>query len=439
VKLLLVHNSYRHPGGEDQVFASELELLATHGHDVVRYTAHNDAVGQLSKLNLGLRTIWSGTAYREMRAILRRERPQIVHVHNTLPLLSPAVYYAARAARVPVVQTLHNYRLLCPKAVLLREQRVCEDCLGRLLPWPAIVHACYRESRGATSAVVAMLSVHRLLGTWTRHVTRYIALTEFMRQKFIAGGFPAEQIVVKPNFVAPDPGVGNHTGRFALFVGRLSPEKGLRTLLQAWEHLGDRVPLKVVGEGPLQDLAHGSPPGITWLGRLRREQAVALMKEASVLAFPSECYEAFPTTIAEAFAAGLPVVASRLGAMAEIVQDRQTGLLFDPGDAMDLATKITWALDHPGELTEMGRRAREEYETKYTAERNHDLVCAIYRGVLDGTSLPPRTRLGAPDSELWPGERATNATGLSAMFSAARYGHAAPVSMRSFKRSPCPT
>jgi len=400
VKLLLVHNSYRQPGGEDQVFASELELLATHGHDVVRYTAHNDAVRQLSKLNLGLRTIWSRTAYREMRAILRRERPHIVHVHNTLPLLSPAVYYAARAARVPVVQTLHNYRLLCPKAVFLREQRVCEDCLGRLLPWPAIVHACYRESRGATSAVAVMLSVHRLLGTWTRQVSRYIALTEFMRKKFIAGGFPAGQIVVKPNFVAPDPGVGNHSGQFALFVGRLSPEKGVRTLLQAWGHLRDRVPLKVVGEGPLQDLAHGYPPGITWLGRLRREEAVALMKEASVLVLPSECYEAFPTTLAEAFATGLPVVASRLGAMAEIVQDRQTGLLFNPGDAMDLAAKITWALDHPGELTEMGRRAREEYEARYTAERNYQLLSDIYRGLLDETSLPQRSTMESPAASM---------------------------------------
>ena len=186
MKLLLVHNSYQQPGGEDRVFASELELLASHGHELVRYTAHNDAVRRMSKLTLACRTSWSRTTYRELRAVLQRERPQIVHVHNTLPLLSPAVYYAARAARVPVVQTLHNYRLLCPNALLLREQRICEDCLGRQVPWPGILHACYRQSRAATSAVALMLGVHRLLGTWTRQVNRYIALTEFMRQRFIA-------------------------------------------------------------------------------------------------------------------------------------------------------------------------------------------------------------------------------------------------------------
>jgi glycosyltransferase involved in cell wall biosynthesis len=391
VKLLLLHNSYQQPGGEDQVFASELELLASHGHQVVRYTAHNDAVKHLSMLGLAFRTTWSRTTYRQLRAAIQRERPQIVHVHNTLPLLSPAVYYAAAAERVPVVQTLHNFRLLCPKALLLREQRICEDCIGRRVAWPGVVHACYRQSRAATSAVAVMLSVHGLLGTWTRRVSRYIALTEFMRQKFITGGFPAEQIEVKPNFVAADPGLGGHGGRFALFVGRLSPEKGLRTLLEAWEHIGDRLPLKIAGDGPLQDLAHRPRPGVEWLGRVRHEQALALMKQASLLAFPSECYEGFPTTIAEAFATGLPVIATRLGAMAEIVQDGRTGLLFAAGDASDLAARIEWALDRPGELISMGRRAREEYEAKYTAERNYRLLLDIYQLVLGGRCSMERT------------------------------------------------
>ena len=384
MKLLLVHNSYQQPGGEDQVFASELELLASHGHEVVRYTAHNEAVRQLSKLTLACRTSWSRTTYREMRALLQRERPEIVHVHNTLPLLSPAVYYAAGAARVPVVQTLHNYRLLCPNALLLREQRICEDCLARHVAWPGIMHACYRQSRGATGVVAAMLSMHRLLGTWTKRVSRYIALTDFMRQKFVQGGFRADQIVVKPNFVAPDPGVGDHGGGYALFVGRLSPEKGVQTLLRAWREEG-RMPLKIAGGGPLQNLADGSPPGIEWLGRQPREQVIALMKQASVLVFPSECYEGFPTAIAEAFATGLPVVASHLGAMGEIVQHRQTGLLFTPGEANDLAAKVGWALAHPTEVADMGRRARDEFEAKYTAERNYQLLRDIYNGVLDET------------------------------------------------------
>jgi len=388
VKVLLVHNSYQQPGGEDQVFESELDLLASHGHEAVRYTAHNDAVLQLGKLTLAARTTWSRTTYRELLALLRRERPQIVHVHNTLPLISPAAYYAAGAAGVPVVQTLHNYRLICPKAILLREGRICEDCVGRRLAWPGIVHACYRQSRGATGAVAAMLSVHRLLGTWTRKVSRYIALTEFMRHKFIEGGFPAERIVVKPNFVAPDPGVGDHRGGYALFVGRLSPEKGVGTLLRAWAHLGGRIPLKIAGDGPLRHLAHSSPPGVEWLGRLDHGSAVALMGEASVLAFPSECYEGFPAAIAEAFATGLPVLASDLGAMAEIVTEGRTGLLFKPGDAIDLAAKTEWVLSHPAEIKEMGRHARAEYEARYAADRNYQLLHEIYERVLESPARP---------------------------------------------------
>jgi glycosyltransferase involved in cell wall biosynthesis len=425
VKLLLVHNSYQQPGGEDQVFASEMELLASHDHEVVCYTAHNDAVEQLGKLSLALRTNWSRTTYREMLAILQRERPQIVHVHNTLPLLSPAVYYAAGAARVPVVQTLHNYRLLCPNALLLREQRVCEDCVGRRVAWPGIVHACYRHSRGATSAVAVMLSVHRLLGTWTRKVSRYIALTEFMRDKFITGGFSANQIVVKPNFVAPDPGMGDHGGRYALFVGRLSHEKGIRTLLQAWEQIGGRMVLKIAGDGPMQSLANGSPPGVEWLGQRSREQVVALMRQACVLVFPAEWYEGFPLIIAEAFATGLPIVASRLGAMAELVQDRRTGLLFTAGDAIDLAASVEWVLAHPVELAEMRRRARKEFEVKYTAEQNYGLLCDIYRGVLDSAPSPQRSRMNSTDPGSITGRQRPTTMPATLPFSAL-YGAASP-------------
>lgn len=393
MKVLLVHNSYQQRGGEDEVFASEVALLESHGDEVVCYTAHNDAVRQLSNLTLACKTSWSGATYQEMRALLERQRPHIVHVHNTLPLISPAVYYAAGAARVSVVQTLHNYRLLCPNALLLREQRICEDCVGRRVAWPGIIHACYRQSRGATGAVAVMLSLHRLLGTWNRRVSRYIALTDFMRQKFIKGGFPANKIVVKPNFVATDPGKGDHGGRYALFVGRLSPEKGVQTLLRAWQHMDGRMRLKIAGAGSLQDRADCSPAAVEWLGLQSREQVITLMKQAFVLVFPSECYEGFPTAIAEAFATGLPVVASHLGAMGEIVHHGRTGLLFAPGDANDLAAKVDWALAHPNELADMGRRARAEFEAKYTAERNYELLRDIYRRVLDETmpaALPAR-------------------------------------------------
>lgn len=397
MKLLLVHNTYQQPGGEDQVFASESRLLAAKGHEVLTHTAHNDLVGALGKLALAGRTSWSRSTYQAIRTLLRRERPQVVHVHNTLPLLSPAVYYAAGAEGVPVVQTLHNYRLLCPNATMFRDGHICEDCLGRFVPWPGVVHACYRGSRAATGAVTLMLSAHRLLGTWTRQVTRYIALTQFMRQKLIEGGFRPDQTVVKPNFVAPDPGVGDHRGRYALFVGRLTVAKGVRTLLEAWGYLEDRIPLKVVGDGPPEGLARTGQLQVEWLGRQSHEQVIGWMKGASILVFPSEWYEGFGLAIAEAYATGLPVVASNLGAMAELVRDHRTGLLFDPGDALDLAAKVAWTLGHPNELADMGRRAREEFEAKYTAERNYQLLCDIYSAVLDGKSSARRNpeRIGS--------------------------------------------
>lgn len=400
MKVMLVHNRYQQSGGEERVFESECELLKSHGHDVLRYEAHNDTVERHTGVRLALGTTWSRKAYREIRASLERERPQIVHVHNTLPLISPAVYYAAAAVGLPVVQTVHNYRLLCPKAQLLRDGRICEDCVGRRLPWPGVVHACYRGSRAATSAVALMLGLHWVLGTWTRRVNRYIALTHFMRRKLIEGGLPAERIVVKPNFVTPDPGAGEHDGGYALFVGRLSPEKGLPTLLRAWAQVGDRLPLKIAGSGPQEGLANGAALGIEWLSQVTHGEVLELMRRAHVLIIPSEWYEGFPAIMAEACATALPVIASRLGALAEIVEDGRTGLLFNPGDASDLAAKVNWALDHPREVAEMRWRTRAEYETRYTAERNYELLLATYRDALgEACALPSSAPLGASARE----------------------------------------
>ena len=249
MKVLAVHNFYQHPGGEDRVFTLEQELLASHGHDVIQLTAHNKSMGRLPAPTVLGKTMWSADTYRRVREIVERERPDVVHVHNTLPLISPAVYWAAARAGIPVIQTLHNYRLLCPSSVLLRDQAICEDCLGRSLAWPAVVHGCYRESRAASAAVAAMVAAHRLLGTWSRRITRYIALTDFMRRKFIEAGFAAEQLVVKPNFVAPDPGPGDHRSQYALFVGRVCREKGVLTLLKAWERGRTRAHAKIAGKG----------------------------------------------------------------------------------------------------------------------------------------------------------------------------------------------
>jgi glycosyltransferase involved in cell wall biosynthesis len=370
--VLSVHNFYRQPGGEDRVFADESALLEQHGHTVIRYEEQNRRIPG-SGISVAGNAVWSNRSFRRLRSVLRAQAFDVAHFHNTFPLISPAGYYAASAANVPVVQTLHNYRLICPAGTLLRDGAACEECIGRV-PLPAVVHGCYRGSRPATAVVAAMLAIHRAGGTWQRIVDAYIAPSEFARKKLIAGGLPAERIVTKSNFVAPDPGAGSGRGGYALFAGRLAEEKGVRTLFQAWERLGTATPLIVAGDGPLNALVGPA----TVLGHQSREKIFQLMRDASVLIFPSICYECAPMTVIEAFACGLPVIASNIGSVPEFVDHGRTGLLFRPGDAEDLARQVRWTVEHPDRLAVMRQAARQEFETKYTAERNYKMLTGVY-------------------------------------------------------------
>jgi len=390
MKVLLVHNHYQRPGGEDAEVASEVRLLMEHGHAVIEYRRHNDELQSHSKLGIaaaGASTVWSTASHRALRDLLACEKPAVAHFHNTFPLVSPAAYYACAEARVPVVQTLQNYRLLCPGGLLYRDGRICEDCLHKRLKWPGIVHGCYRTSPLATAAVATMVAVHDGLGTWEQKVDQYIAVSEFSRRKFTEGGLPAERITVKPNFVHPDPKPKNEPGSYALYVGRLTEEKGLRVLLAAWGMVRSWVPLRIAGDGPMREemAAEIEAKGLQFvelLGHVSPSEVVTLMHGARFLVVPSQWYEGFPCTIVEAFACGLPAVASRLGSMAETIEDGENGLHFNPGDAAELAEKVEWAWTHPAELQAMGRAARAEYEDKYTAERNYQMLMEIYRRVL---------------------------------------------------------
>jgi glycosyltransferase involved in cell wall biosynthesis len=384
MRILLVHNTYREQGGEDAVVEQEAALLREAGHIISEYRRANDETNDLTvgqKFFLAKRMIWASDAVRDLLNVIQREKPEIVHFHNTFLMISPAAYYACRRMRIPVVQTLHNYRMLCPNALFFRDGHVCEDCLLKLFAWPGVAHACYRGNRVVSGAVATMLAVHRLLRTWKNMVDVYITLTEAARQKFIQGGLPAEQIVVKPNFVHADPGVGEGQAKFALFAGRLSPEKGIHTLLAAWEKIGEKLPLKIVGDGPMANwVAEFSQrvPGVEWLGRQPREKVLALMKEALILIFPSIWYEGFPMTLVEAYSVGLPVIASNLGSMSTLVEQGRTGLQFRPGDADDLVAQVLWALSHPSHLARMRREVRAEFEMKYTAARNYEMLKSIY-------------------------------------------------------------
>lgn len=418
MKILQIHNRYQIAGGEDVVVASEQKLLAAH-HDVLSYTVSNDGItGILGKLDTALHTHYSKRQKQALARYLAEHKPDVAHVHNFFPVLTPAIYDACIEAGVRVVQTLHNYRTLCANALLMRDGQICERCVQGSPYWGAF-YGCYRGSRLGSLVVAHSVAYHRKQATWKTKVDRFIALTEFGRQKFVSAGFPADKLCVKPNFAEdpladgfkdsvnnnfpidaphshPNPlteGEGIKCGRFfrpnpkplssqpfALFVGRLSAEKGLGTLLQAWQSTG--FPLKIVGEGEQPATA---PANVEFLGKQTKDQVYALMRQASFLLMPSEWYETFGLVLVEAFANGLPVICSRLGGMAEIVADYVTGLHFEAGNAEDLATKIQWALANPEAIASMGQAARVEYEAKYTPEINYRQLMAIYQEAIDET------------------------------------------------------
>jgi glycosyltransferase involved in cell wall biosynthesis len=396
MKIVVAHNFYKQTGGEDQCVAAEIAMLRAHGHDVTFFSLSNDEIDAMSRPRLAAETIWSRRSHHALRRLFSTVRPQIVHFHNTFPLISPAAYYAARAERVRVVQTLHNFRLICANALLFREGHICEDCVGRSIPWAGMQHGCYRGSRTASAVVATMLGAHRALGTWRGEVEAYIALTHFSRAKLVEGGLPAEKIAVKANLVYPDPGVGSGRGGFAVYVGRLSSEKGLETLLAAWSRLPDAPLLKIIGDGPLAPLVEreaGANSSIQWLGALPLDKVYAEIGAAALLVAPSRCYENFPRVLVEAFAKGTPVIASRIGAMAEIVDEGRTGLLFRTGDPDDLAAKVQSLFADPERLPIMRAAARGEFERRFTAAVNHGRLMTIYEQAL---ASAPRTAAAVP-------------------------------------------
>ena len=342
MKVLLVHNFYQQPGGEDLVFNDEARLLESHGHETIRYTAHNDNVHAMSALTLGRRTVWNNKARHDVRQVIARERPHLVHVHNTLPLLSPAVYYAASAEGVPIVQTLHNYRLICPAGLCFRDGRVCTVCVGKSIAWPAVCTAATgqptRQCRNRDDAVGTPSAAHLGAKSQGLHCPDRSGPEDVCRGR----AAPAQNRRESPISSIPIRG-GSGSGGYALFVVRLSAEKGLQTLLEAWRRVHGQVRLLVVGDGPLApDVTQAAEniPGVTWLGRRDPPEIQSLLRDAMCLVFPSEGYETFGRVVIEAFAAATPVIAAGHGAAAELVQDGLTGLHFRPGDPSDLAAKV---------------------------------------------------------------------------------------------------
>lgn len=379
MKILIAHNAYQHRGGEDAVVEAEVALLRSHGHAVEIYRQHNDALNHMSRAAAAVSTIWSQRSANEVEELCKKFVPEVIHVHNTFPLISPSLYWTAARMHIPVVQTLHNFRLLCPQAIFLRDGKICEDCIGKV-PWRSVTRKCYRDSAMQSAVITSMLTTHRAIGTYRERITRYIALNRFARSKYIEGGLPAERIRIKPNFVPSAALPSWQKRRGGLYVGRLSSEKGLDVLADAMK-LAEHVPVEVIGSGPLEALATRSF-GDRYLGYRSLDDIMARMGAAQFMVLPSICYENSPRTIVEAFSCGLPVIASRLGALVDIVRDGVTGLLFNPGDAADLADKITWAAAHPEQMARMGRAARAEYDAEYTPDRNYEMLMDIYEDAI---------------------------------------------------------
>jgi len=361
-------------------------LLTRKGHDVIRYTVRNEEIRSLSRARVAADTIWNQKAFRELRQLIQQTQPEVVHCHNIFPRISPAIYYAAKGQHVPVIQTLHNYRLFCPAAAFFRDGATCEECAARFVPWPGVLHGCYRNSRAATATVASMLVVHRAFNSWDKRVDAYIAPSHFSMTKFIDNGLSPEKLHVKPNFLLEDPGPADSHGSGGVFLGRLSHEKGPDVLVEAWRELS-QVPLRIVGDGPQKTalertVAERGLSQVRFLGHSSHRACLEAVRQSAFLIVPSRSFETFGRAIVEAYALGRPVIASRHGALSELVKDGTTGLLFSPGDASDLAGKVRWMTSHRDACREMGQAARREYEAKYTSDRNYGLLMAVYQRAL---------------------------------------------------------
>ena len=386
MKILLVHNTYQQRGGEDSVVANELALLNDAGHQAELVSTANDTIsGFAMTIRAAAGAIYSSAGRRLVDDAIKRVRPDVVHVHNFFPLISPSVFHATAAAGIPSVWTLHNYRVTCANGLLFRDGRPCEDCIARP-PLPAVMHRCYRGSLPGSAAVAASIGIHRSLSTW-RKVDRFIALSEFARAKFIQAGLPEGRISVKPNSV-PEPDAEARPaerGGF-VYVGRLSVEKGVDMLIEAWRSVA--APLLIVGEGPdLPRLRAAASPNVSFAGWMERNEVSRALASASAAIVPSIWYENCPMSVIEAFAHGTPVLASNIGALGEMVQHGENGFHFAAGDPHDLARLANFLIDRPEQLARAGAGAQAEYEKRFAPARNLECLMDIYRETIASKAM----------------------------------------------------
>ncbi len=387
MKILLVHNRYRSssPSGEDRVVEQEGHALRAAGHTVERFERSSDEIASRSAAGqalVGIQVVWNDEARRSLSGTLRKYRPHVVHVHNTFPLLSPSVLYACRHEGVPVVATLHNYRLVCPKGTLFRDGRICHDCIGRL-PVPGVRHGCYRDSVVATLPLAAGVVAHRT--AWRTLVSAYVFISRAQRDIVAHDGLPAGRLFVKPNFVNWSPPPPARRGDGIVYAGRLTEEKGLPLLMDAWDRYADNqggpLELALAGAGPLETRVAAwaaNKDSVRWLGKLTREDCASLIAGARAVVVPSQWEETFGLVAVEAMAAGVPSVVPAHGSFPELVTDGREGVLFEPGNADALASVFRDVEARPSHYERLGRAARESYEQRFSPNANIDQLLRIY-------------------------------------------------------------
>lgn len=395
MKIMICHNYYKNRGGEGQTVLNEKELLESKGHKVILFTRDNKEIDRYNffqKLKLFFNSIFSFSVYRKIKKTVEQEKPDIAHIHNTVPLISPSIYYALKNMKAPIVQTVHNYRFLCPNGLFLtNEGKICEKCgNGNFLN--AVVRKCYRNSYLQTIVMAVTLYLHRQFKTFRKKIDIFISPSNFLKDKLIAGGIPEEKNIVEPHFVkCGEIRPSDIFKNYAIYLGRLSREKGLFALLKTWKGISG-IALKVIGDGPIQNelrdfCIREKILNVDFLGFISGRERFEILRKAIFMVVPSECYETMSYAILESFACGVPVIASRIGALSEIIKDGKNGLLFDSSDPDDLAEKINYMCENPDKVIEMGKYARKCAEEKYSPQKHYKRLIEIYEKAIEENKI----------------------------------------------------
>lgn len=387
MRILIVHNKYLCPGGEDEVVKSEQNMLERFGNTVLLYERSNHEIksyGLMKKIRFFFKDIYvSQTVFQDIQSVLKRFKPDIIHIHNTFSVIGNSIYRAGQEAGIPVVQTLHNYRFLCPIGVFYRGGIICEDCTTKGKK-SAVINRCWKNSYLLSGLLVNTINNAYEKINFSDIVGQFIVPTKFSQEKYVKNGWDPKKLSIKSNFLSTDLRALPKRGDYALFVGSLQSYKGVELLVTAFRKLGRGFPLKIIGDGPLRNIVEESVHQIDseYLGQQKWQDTIRYIQQAKFLILPSTCYEVSPRVIIEAFACGVPVVVSNIGGMAEAVTHGKTGFHFKVNDSDDLAEKAKHMFEHSEDNRGMGHNARLEYEQKYTVEKNYSVLMSIYQQVL---------------------------------------------------------